>query len=407
MKMKMLWVGDAVCASGFARATHKTLDLGFVPKDWEIHVLGLNYLGDPHDYPYKVYPCYPGGDGFGVGRIKKLVTNFRPDVVVIQNDPWNFGEYLDEIENLRDTMVVLGAVAVDGLNCNTKDLNRLDGCVFWTQFALHEARACGYDKPAVVIPLGVDREVYKPLDRVECRRDIGLPEPQINLETAFILGNVNRNQPRKRLDLAVRIFCEWVKSRSIDDAYLYLHVAPTGDRGWDVKQLMKYYGVTGRLILVQPHIGQGISEEDLAKTYNAFNAMFTTTQGEGFGLTTLEGMACRIPQIVPNWSALGDWARDGTMMVPCGTTLSTPNYINVIGGVPNEADMMAALDTLYYHPVLREEQAERGFQLACRPEFNWSVIASEFEKFATTQALTPKTAVPAHEGNMIGGRGGR
>lgn len=402
MKMTILWVGDAACASGFARATHKTLDLGFVP-NWDIYVLGLNHLGDPHDYPYKIYPAYPGGDMFGVGRIKSLVKKHQPNVVVIQNDPWNFGEYLDELEGLRDTMTVLGAVAVDGQNCNTKDLNRLDGCVFWTQFALDEARACGYDKPAAVIPLGVDTDIYKPMDRLECRKDIGLPE---QTHEAFILGNVNRNQPRKHLDLTVRYFCEWVKSRSIEDAFLYLHVAPTGDRGWNMKQLMGYYGVKGRLILVQPHIGQGISEQDLAKTYNCFDAMMSTTQGEGFGLTTLEGMACRIPQVVPDWSALGDWARDGAILVPCGTKLVTPNNINVIGAIPNETETLEALDNLYQHRTFREDVAEQGYQLSQRSRFSWPVIAAEFEKFVTAQVLAPKVPVPDTAGNTIGGPGG-
>jgi glycosyltransferase involved in cell wall biosynthesis len=340
-----------------------------------------------------------------MGRIKSLTRHLRPDVIIIQNDPWNFGEYLDKIEDQRPFCKVLGAVAVDGKNCRVDALNRMDGCVFWTQFALDEARKCGFTKPGVVIPLGVDRTVYKPMDQLAARRTLEIPEDKVPVGS-FIVGNVNRNQPRKRLDLTIRYFCEWVKSRDINDAFLYLHVAPTGDRGWDVRQLMEYYGVKDRLILVIPSIGQGVSEADLALSYNCFDVMVSTTQGEGFGLTTLEGMASGIPQILPDWSALGDWARDGAYMVPCTTTATTANFINVVGGIADEAGFLSALDTMYFQKQAREELADSAYQLACEPRFNWTDIAGRFEEFTSTQVNDTETALPAHRSMAIGAVGG-
>src|SRR5580765_6972456 len=95
---RLLWIGDAACASGFARCTHYTLDA--LRQSWDIVVLGLNYMGDPHDYPYKIYPCFSGGDLFGIGRIPELVQKYRPEVVVIQNDPWNIPQYMKPLVNV-------------------------------------------------------------------------------------------------------------------------------------------------------------------------------------------------------------------------------------------------------------------------------------------------------------------
>src|SRR4030042_4693883 len=109
--------------------------------------------------------------------------------------------------------------------------------------------------------------------------------------------------------------------------------------GYDVRQLMRYYGFTKedkRLILAEPHIGHGVEEEMLPSVYSSFDVQLTTTQGEGWGLTTMEGMACGVPQIVPDWSALGEWAREAALLVPCSTHAVTPNGVNVVGGAPDK-----------------------------------------------------------------------
>src|SRR5678815_4522012 len=130
---RLLWIGDAVAATGFARSTHAVLDV--LRETWDVHVLGINYLGDPHPYPYDIYPCYPGGDAFGINRTPKIVKKLQPDLVILQNDPWNIPHYT---KRLKDTTFVC-VVPVDGLNCRGEGLNGAKLCVFWTEFGRREA----------------------------------------------------------------------------------------------------------------------------------------------------------------------------------------------------------------------------------------------------------------------------
>jgi len=370
---KMLWIGDAVVSSGFARATHYILDT--LHKHYEVDVLGLNYQGDPHDYPYKIYPCWPGGDLFGVNRVTDFTKSKEYDVIVIQNDPWNFPEYLNKVVRGTDTKVV-GIVAVDGKNCRGTALNELDLAIFWTEFGRNEAREGGYTKPAAVIPLGVDRSIYYPEDRIAARQMLGLPE---KLHDKFIVGNINRNQPRKRLDLMVMYFAEWVKSTSpVRDAYLYLHASPTGEESCDIPQLMKYYGLQKRLIQCIPPLGSGAPEEHLRHTYNAFDVMMTTTQGEGFGLTTLEGMACGVPQILPKWAALGDLFSEHAFSVDCDHFACTPNGINAIGGLPNKEQAIRFLNFAYERPDCLKNYANKALECASSPAYNWRNIGRRY-----------------------------
>lgn len=378
MRRKILWIGDAAVATGFARCTHHTLKA--FEGDWDIFVLGLNYRGDPHKYPYAIYPCWPGGDTFGLGRTASLVTKLRPDVVVVQNDPWNVPEYLKRAGNVP----VVATMPVDGKNCCGRKLNGLAGAIFWTEFGMTEARRGGYTGPSAIVPLGVDLDVYRPVTSVDARKRF-LPEA---LQNAFIVGNINRNQPRKRLDLTIEYFATWVKANAVKDAYLFLHVAPTGDQGYDVSQLMEYYGLSNRLILAEPDIGDGISEAALALTYSCFDVQVSTTQGEGWGLCTMEGMACGVPQIVPAWAALKEWAAGASRQVPCSTYAVTPNYVNVIGGISDRAPFVDALDELYRSSDERMRLSHAGMALVARPEYRWKHIAEQF-RTVVEQALQP------------------
>ena len=385
---RLLWIGDAACDTGFARATHKTLEA--ICKSWDVSVLGINYDGDPHTYPYNIYRAARSGDWSGIKRLPELLPKIKPDIIVVQNDPWHFPHYLKVLANYK----VIGAVAVDGKNCRGRVLNGLASAVFWTEFGLQEARLGGYTGPAKVIPLGVDLSIYKPIDKTLARKIIGIPS---SLENCFLVGNVNRNQPRKRLDLTISYFAEWVKSRNVSDAYLLLHVAPTGEDCFNCEQLAGYYGIGNRVLISDPGVFFGLSEERLSAMYSVFDAMISTTQGEGMGLTTLEGMACGIPQILPDWSALGEWAREAALMVPCTSMAATLNGINVIGGIPDRAMFIQQLDRLYRDKQLQIKMREEGLSLAYKREYSWEVIGEEFLKVVNEVADGPVTIYKPEE----------
>jgi len=371
---KLLWVGDSPeCVSGFGRASREILD---VARDhFEVTVLGINYRGDPHGLPYPIYAAAVGGDSHGVGRLPWMCNRDKPDVIVIQNDPWNIPFYIQKLMRFPEfsNIPVVTSVAVDGKNFLGPWLTGVAMSVFWTQFALDEARAGGYMGPATVIPLGVDLGTYRPDDKRAAR----LRQMSGYLSESFIVGSVNRNQPRKRWDLMIKYFAEWVNSKNLDDVCLYMHTAPTGDKDIDVQQLAKYYGLfnkPGRLVLMEPPTWVGLDEQQMRDTYNCFDVYATTTQGEGFGLTTLEAMACGVPCVVPEWSALGDWAKRGAWMVPCKTTAIGPPYVNVIGGVPDEGAFITALHALYTNREARERNAQAAFECAQQPQFRWENI---------------------------------
>lgn len=400
MRKKLLWVGDAGVPSGFARATHEILKT--VMLDYDVTVLGLNYRGDPHPYPYDIWACWPGGDAMGVGRLVWMCDSVKPDVIVIQNDGWNIPMYVRRLRQVAEysRVPVVATVAVDGQNFQGAWLDGVAHAIFWTDFALAEARAGGYAGPASVIPLGVDLEVYRPHDKAEARARRFPIGPHMTAEArretekargAFIVGNVNRNQPRKRWDLMIKYFASWVKGFRVDDALLYAHVAPTGDEGFRIAELARYYGVIDRLALMEPATWYGLTEQEMADTYNCFDVNASTTQGEGFGLTALESMACGVAPVLPDWSGLGAWARGAAILVPCSTTCVGPPYVNVIGGVVDEEPFVQALHVLYLDREARVKAGAAALERARRDEFRWENIGAAYVK-AIGVALAPHKA---------------
>lgn len=373
-RARILWIGDACVATGHARITHAVCDV--LSREHDVTVLGVSYNNEPHTYPYHIFAA--GTDPWGIGRVRELVDRVKPDLVFVLADPWNIPAYTEHITD--PNIPVIGIVGVDGYNCRGTMLNSLSHAVFWTKFGRTEALRGGYTGPASVIPLGVDRTIYCPKDRLRVRdeekvthvlADFGCPRD------SFIVGVVAKNQVRKRLDLTIRYFAKWIQSENIRDAFLWLHLLPTHDNAYDVMQLAQYYGVADRLFA--PNYDRfGTTDQHLARIYSMCDIGLTTTQGEGFGLTVFEMMACRIPVIVPAWSALQELTYDAALQVPCYETAATLNCINTIGGIPDGQETITKLNRLYRNRDEREKWAEAGYALASEPRFSWPVIAQQY-----------------------------
>lgn len=404
--MKILWVGDACCDTGFSACTHNVLNhwhsLGH-----DIHLLGINYAGDPHPYPYPIYPCHNpiqgGNDLLGWGRLPTLVNSISPDVVILLNDPWNIPGYCSKIRqaynippdasliNLDPIPPLVGWLAIDSANQKGEDIKDLSLAIPWTEFGKYELVSGGYTGPTEVVGLGVDTNIFTPQDKAESRKRWCPPDLPSD---AFVIGVVGRNQLRKRLDLTVQYYMEWISSRAIDNAYLYLYCAPTGDGSVDIRQLCKYYhriyGLKeNRIILCQPKPESPTTLSLMPSLYSSFDVLLTLSQAEGWWLPGFEAMACGIPVIAPRWSALAELFREeqGAILVPCsGTAMTAPGGGSyTIGGIADHKETSAALDLVYYwHKDKRDEYdgfCEDALHFALRDQFRWENTADKLLQY--------------------------
>ena len=113
--------------------------------------------------------------------------------------------------------------------------------------------------------------------------------------------------------------------------------------------------------------------------YSALDLQISTTQGEGFSLTTLEGLACGVPQIVPDFAALGEWARDVCTLVPVRSPMVSTASTNLVFWSVDYREMAAAMVKLYHSPARRRIAAQHGLMFVQQPQFRWEMLAAQFQ----------------------------
>lgn len=393
--MKVLFVGDSPTVNtGFSRCTREVCN-ELIQLGHTVAVLGMGYAGDPHSYPYPIYPCVNRYDKCtsygGEERLPFLVSRLGPDVIILLTDPWNVWDYINQLDKVKELCdkdnvpftipPIVGWLAVDSKNQKGEPLNRLAHLVVWTKFAGKELVKGGYGGDYSIVPLGVDTSIFYPRDKAESRAEIfgdNLPS------NAFLVGVVGRNQPRKRLDLTIEYFSEWVRTCGVSDAYLYLHVAPTGERSCDIRSLITYHGLKGRVIINEPEVGMGNDESLMPKVYSSLDVHMTQSQAEGWHLPTLEAMACGVVCLVPDHSAFekeNGWCGDAVVRVKCSASaLTAPlnGYPYTIGAVPGKVDTINALQLIYLRSDLRLSLSLMGFGLA--RSLTWDRTAKAFRE---------------------------
>ncbi len=284
-RLKLLWVGDAVSATGFASVTHGVLD-NFSPRDWEIHVLGVNAMGDPHPYKYNVWPAKTGGDVMGFNRLVPLVEAIKPNIVFLFNDLWVVHQYRKILEDASYTGKVGCYFPIDSRGYQRDwcvNLAKFDKVIVYTSFAESVVREGGFEGEVVVIPHGVDRSVFYPINKTLARASMR----GLNIDD-FIVLNSNRNQARKRVDLTIKGFCKFARKKP--ETRLYLHMG-LKDVGWDIIPLMQRecqnngIDIAQKLVITNPDMTprNAPPKEHLNLIYNTTDVGINTSLGEGWG----------------------------------------------------------------------------------------------------------------------------
>lgn len=372
-KPNLLIIGDFVKHTGFARVNEALAEQ--LSDRWDIAVLGVNYKGDYCDQQsrYRLYPAYLGGDLHGLGRLADIVRLEQPAACLFVCDPWIGADYARKLADLEDAPPCLLYTPVDALKLRTVDaepLNVFDQVIAYTQFGARELVRSGVGGPIAVVPHGIDLELFRPIDRQEARQAVGLPAD------TFAVLILDQNNPRKRLDIAFDAFARFAADKP-DTVRLVYH-GPLGGQGkWDILGMAEDLGIDERLVLPRRD-GLAIPHDQLPYLYSMCDVKLSCCAGEGWGLTTMEAMACGLPNIVPDFAALGEWAREAVYRVPATTPLRHVE-INTVGYAPTAEAATFALEDVYRHPEQPEALRECGLALVQRPEYRWPQIANQFD----------------------------
>ncbi len=385
-KSKLLWIGDVVATTGFARVSENVLKRLKATGHYEIHVLGCNWHGDttPLQQDYYLYPASNRFQQapFGEDRIREIVERIKPDVICTINDIWIINEQWKRIKDLKEQLKFkfVGYYPMDSYEWYAGLLDTIsdwDAAVCYTEFGAQETINAGFQKAVTVIPHGLTQNQFFPIDKKEARKKLGLNEDD------FIVFNGNRNQFRKRIDITISAFAKFAVGRP--DTKLYLHMGMK-DMGWDVMPLFKRemarqgLDANNRIIMTTPNSGApSVPFELLNVIYNSVDVGVNTCKGEGWGLVNFEHAACKVAQIVPDHTSCKE-IFDGTGELIRSLHWDVDTNLGRIMPCPDDNHLAEILGTYYENRELLAQVGQACFDRVTDIQFDWETVASQFDE---------------------------
>lgn len=155
-------------------------------------------------------------------------------------------------------------------------------------------------KPKVkVVPHGNNMENFFPVPSEEAQSF----RKEYFKENAdkFIIGCVNRNQPRKDIPTTIFGFLEYWEEHN-KNSFLYLHMNPKDPMGWNLKTILSQTPLREGVDFAFPpqeDYNKGTDVPKLNLIYNSLDCFLSTATGGGWELTVTEAMSARKPVVIP------------------------------------------------------------------------------------------------------------
>lgn len=336
-KIKLLFYGDApTVATGFGTVSRNILTGLNKTGKYDIKVFGVNHWGDPHEFPFPIWPIGIGSrDPYGRQRATDLMASAEMefDVLFMIQDSFIL-DFMQGVMGKLKSMKNFTSVVyypIDGVPKPAwiEAMSCFDKCVTYTEFGKKESILAypEIESKLQVIPHGANMKDFYLMPE---EHTVAFRKKYFGKNAGkFIITNVNRNQQRKDIPRTLLAFREFRKRRP--NSALYLHMAAK-DQGWNLPEVIRSMGLRLNEDVIMPGTdfgpNKGYPIEVVNMIYNASDVIVSSTVGEGWGLSTIEAMSTKTPIVFPNNTALTEIiGEDRGFLVESG---ATPNDYAVI-----------------------------------------------------------------------------
>lgn len=418
-KTKLLFYGDTPTGTtGFSSVSKNILKRLQKTGKYEISILGINYFGEPHDLPYKIYPAVYNDNNDVYGR-QKLLDMLRDnrrkcDILFTLQDTFIMATIGEAIKKLKDGAIIEKEI-VDK-NTGEKEIKKIfqkgrgfkwiyyypidsrpekewieesvalaNVAVPYTKYAKKESKLV-FDRKYKVIYHGFDKKTFKPIDEKEKEKFRNKFFKDNNLKDCFLIVNINRNQTRKGMLQTLLGFKHF--NKIIPNSVLYTHCNIYDKAGHDLQKLANKIGLKENWLYPNPkHFENNelFSDDFINSIYNIADVNLSTTLGEGFGLSMVESMATKTINIFPDNTAIHEILNDKRgILVKSG---NNPNNLISCGPIDNNQirpvtdihDLVGKLLWVYSHKEQVKAIEEDAYNWA-QDNLDWDKIGKEFDK---------------------------
>ena len=223
-------------------------------------------------------------------------------------------------------------------------------------------------------------------------RSMGKPK---ELQDKFVVGNMNRNQPRKQPVRSMMAFAKFAKDKP--NALLHMQMDWGDEFGWPIDYFAQLYGIGNKMI---PPARVGIPVQEIVKIYNMWDLNLNCTGGEGFGLTHIEGFACGIPSLAVDYTTSKEILLDGTPS-PRGSMVNIKDLhwqkldvAAVMRSLVDVDDLANVMNKYYYNQDLVKEHGKNAREWV-EQNCSWKILQHQWknliEKVLSGEQVTSST----------------
>ena len=311
-----------------------------------------------------IYPV----DGYGTQEmIRSLMRTERPDIMWIMTDPRFWGWLWDIEDEIRTNIPIVYYHVWDNypypkFNKSYYKSNDHIACI--SKLTYDIVQNVAPDVPSTYIPHAVEPGIFGKQSEDKVMQFKKQYFPQVcnwDKEEKFIFFWNNRNARRKMSGSVLCWFKEFLDEVGHDKASLVMHTDPKDPHGQDLEAIAHQLDMLdGQVVFSTAKQPSTI----LAMLYNVADCTINISDAEGFGLATLESLACGTPIIVNMTGGLQEQATNGEEWFGIGLQ---PASKAVIGSQPvpyiyedrvSKEDYINALKKMFN--MSKEERAEMG-----------------------------------------------
>jgi glycosyltransferase involved in cell wall biosynthesis len=389
-KLRVLWHSVAPwIASGYGKTTREICTR--LPKHGLEVIISAYYGLEPGGtppYPITVLPAKEGP--FGTASTAQYCKQYNIDIGILFSDWWAFDNFPKTIPNATLYSPMDQTNYPEEILQLTRQYHKIISLCKWQQKQLHDTGI-----PSDIIYHGVDTNIYKPTQKTQARKKIGLTDKQ----DSFVFGTVAANSDKEdrkghaKSMKAMRYFLD--QNPDVKDILWIYHTSPNEPRGMPLYSIANKYKLENVIRFMDPSLASTMfSEQDLATLMNCFDVHLLCSKREGFGMPILETQSCGVPNICHDFSSMTELVEGhGWLCKSLGSGLNLETTaINAETAVPDVYDIAKCIEDAYFHPDKLQKYSEesRAFALT----FDWDIIVEKgwvplLEELATN--ITKKT----------------
>jgi len=333
------------------------------PFRFELGDIRWPWMGPAQSYLH----CYRG--------LRYLMEDFRPDIIDLWEEPWALvsaqacrlrNQYFPSARIISETeQNIEKRLPPPFEQFRRYVLRNADFVIARNSEAIDLVRRKGYRGEAEVVPNAVDTELFRPMDRAECRRQLGIE--------GFLLGYVGRFVEEKGLADLV----EAVRQSPKEVAAVFVGDGPL--RAF-LEQTAREPALRHRI-----HVLPARPLNELPGFMNALDVLVlpshtTHRWKEQFGRVIIEAHACGLPVIGSSSGAIPEVVGDGGIVVPEG----------------DPAQIAGAVRRLIDSPELCSRLGNAGLS-AVKLYYTWQRVAdrmnSIYQRTQSTRSILQPVAV--------------